>query len=1353
MIRKISLFIMVLSYASFAEGLTDLDIEACSVTCSVSGLNIYNLSNDLILTPGSSGSVTLSDPSLPNGTNITKIAFNFSHSGETGIDGVWTIDFTDDSGTITYCSDNSIAHTDSEFYPTENLDITSPCSSLKSVDNLTSLKIKFTNGDSKSPDDAYLDWISIEITYQVGFLNVTLNVPSVDSSSKVSQNKTFSVNATMKCSGSGGAVCDVPTGTLRLNESSIPDTNTSKKIAGLPFYVASSTFENNNAFIWNLTYPSDTISGTAYSVKSDIYNNIIVAGYEFSDWQIRKYSENGTLLWNRSYNPGIDDRAQSVDIDKENNIIVAGFENSNDWRVMKFDENGTSLWNRTDNPGANDNAKSVAVDSNNSIIVAGYQTDANRNWRIMKLNSTGGSIWNLTFNLGANDEARGVSVDSNDNIIVAGKEELIANNESWRVMKFDSNGTSIWNFTFDGLGDHDTANSIAVDSNDNILVAGNQFYGGGNRDSNWTVFKLDSSGNHLWNITYNSFTGESDDQANSITTDSNNNVIAGGVDGTAGVSWRIIKFNENGTSLWNTTFFFGDGIESIQGITTDNNDNIVAAGYVINPSFFIDNWHIRKYEINRNPQNCPSGLLSGQSCSMTWVVNATGAIGSSYYMDVNFTSSDSAILSNDTGNFQINVTGWEISLKTNISLFTEGSSSEIVQNTTFTVNSSITCETSDGGECGEVFAQVLFNSTPGQYTFVNSSIDDTPFHVLNSNLSNFDEFNITQLETIASVLEVAAGDLDNDGLNEIVIGTSSQVTNELRYYKNQSDEWNEFNITGTGADNINTLAIGDLDNDGLNEIVVGLASTTNELRYYKNQSNGWDEFNITDVGSAAINSLAVADADNDGLNEIVVGLSSTTNELRYYKNQSTLWDEFNITNNPSVNINSVSIGDVDNDGLNEITAGLASTTNELRYYKNQSNGWDEFNITDVGSAALSSVVAEDADNDGKNEIVIGTSSLASNELRYYKNQSNGWDEFNLSNVVTISSVAVNDVDNESNKEIIIGTDEASTQNYIMYYKINKNHLSCGILSDGQTCNVSWTINATGPVGSEWNFTVNFTVNPSNDTGGFGVTITGGAGPVSSPRLSVVLDRPEPSTTTNVFQNATFNITANVTCLGGSCGTVDGVPRYNVSGTVPDTDINGTAGEAPFYNSTVNQTCGTMNQDDLCQLSWLVNATGNPGLDYNIDVNFTSDTLESNATTSAKISIISCTVDFTLHWTSISFGTLNPNTQNNIAPGNSNQTYNTTVNQGSCNLDLYLKGSDFTNGTTSAVIEVGNISWNNQSNDPGTSVNLTYINTLIQGDVTPDTNITTWYWMSVPPAFAARYNGTISITGVVTGETP
>ncbi len=260
-------------------------------------------------------------------------------------------------------------------------------------------------------------------------------------------------------------------------------------------------------------------------------------------------------------------------------------------------------------------------------------------------------------------------------------------------------------------------------------------------------------------------------------------------------------------------------------------------------------------------------------------------------------------------------------------------------------------------------------------------------------------------------------------------------------------------------------------------------------------------------------------------------------------------------------------------------------------------------------------------------------------------------------------------------------------------------------------------------------------------------------------LEVNLTNPDTSVFLNVRQNQTFDVNATVICKDGPCGEVFGTVLYNLSSSNPDTPVNETQGDKPFYiqetPANAKKSCGIMYSGDFCQLNWTINATGDLNTNWKIGVLFNSSytDIQENHTDNASISIIPCTVDFTVQWSSINFGLLNPSTEQNEAPGNSNNKYNITVNPGSCNLDLYINGTNLINTTYNSFIPVNNITWSNTSNTYSESFNLSSTVAPIKLNIPENTNVTTWYWINVPAVYAGYYSGTIYIWGVENGENP
>jgi hypothetical protein len=282
-------------------------------------------------------------------------------------------------------------------------------------------------------------------------------------------------------------------------------------------------------------------------------------------------------------------------------------------------------------------------------------------------------------------------------------------------------------------------------------------------------------------------------------------------------------------------------------------------------------------------------------------------------------------------------------------------------------------------------------------------------------------------DTPDTVWSVAIGDANNDGKNDVVIG--GDFVNKTRMYENKSGKWVETNISNE-ADYVSSVAIGDANNDGKNDVVIGMSATTNEVRMYENKSGKWVETNISDEPDT-VYSVAIGDANNDGSKDVVIGMYSTgvTNEVRMYENKTGTWVETNISDVPN-HAQSVVIGDANNDGSKDVVIGMYSGTNSTRMYENKSGGWVETNISNEADY-VSSVAIGDANRDGQNEVVIGTDSPG-NKLRMYQNTSGKWVETNISSVNSIKSVTIGDANNDGNKDVVIGT--TPTTNEVRMYE-------------------------------------------------------------------------------------------------------------------------------------------------------------------------------------------------------------------------------------------------------------------------------------------------------------------------------
>ncbi len=193
---------------------------------------------------------------------------------------------------------------------------------------------------------------------------------------------------------------------------------------------------------------------------------------------------------------------------------------------------------------------------------------------------------------------------------------------------------------------------------------------------------------------------------------------------------------------------------------------------------------------------------------------------------------------------------------------------------------------------------------------------------------------------------------------------------------------------------------------------------------------------------------------------------------------------------------------------------------------------------------------------------------------------------------------------------------------------------------------------------------------------------------------------------------------------------------------------------PFYTTSDNpKTCFNMKDQDTCEQTWQVNATGEINTTwefFTIYDSITYDPIEPNKTDKVNITIVETMpgefISITLieYDTGINFGNLNPNTQDSAASGN----YIIRIeNETTVNVDLYQKGNDFNyNGE---ILGINNMSWYNLNDSINSYQMLNgYQNNI--GNISPDTNISSYYWLDIPLGqYAGEYNTTIYIKAVET----
>jgi hypothetical protein len=164
------------------------------------------------------------------------------------------------------------------------------------------------------------------------------------------------------------------------------------------------------------------------------------------------------------------------------------------------------------------------------------------------------SIWADAFGLQDTVLKTPTITDNLGNLYVAGSTINGSSGPDIVIKKYDSNGDPIFGFTYSSAGNNrDQATTINIDNNYNIIIGGFSYVNATN-SYDFLVLKYDSTGTLLWTYTYNG-TGSGEDFVSAIELESSNIYLTGASVGIASLfDFTTIKLNSAGSVVWNNRY-------------------------------------------------------------------------------------------------------------------------------------------------------------------------------------------------------------------------------------------------------------------------------------------------------------------------------------------------------------------------------------------------------------------------------------------------------------------------------------------------------------------------------------------------------------------------------------------------------------------------------------------------------------------------------------------------------------------------------------------------------------------------------------------------------------------------------
>ncbi|NQV51361.1 MAG: FG-GAP repeat protein [Candidatus Marinimicrobia bacterium] len=277
--------------------------------------------------------------------------------------------------------------------------------------------------------------------------------------------------------------------------------------------------------------------------------------------------------------------------------------------------------------------------------------------------------------------------------------------------------------------------------------------------------------------------------------------------------------------------------------------------------------------------------------------------------------------------------------------------------------------------------------------------DSTPAIILRSETANND---------FAYVVSTA-GDINNDGYDDVIIGAPAHNSNTGRVYVffggTAMDTIVDITLSGEGFSDVfgkSISAAGDINNDGYDDIIIGAKnydSDRGRAYIYFGATSMDDNADVIMTGEITDNEFGISvcgagDVNNDGYADVIVG---ATNYNSYTGRAYVYYGASEMDNTADVTMNGEGVyhrfgytvstaGDMNNDGFDDVIVGawhqeayvfLGSTDmDNIPDMIIPGEGGDD----DFGSALS---VAGDVNNDGYDDVVVGAHGYNSNTGRAY----------------------------------------------------------------------------------------------------------------------------------------------------------------------------------------------------------------------------------------------------------------------------------------------------------------------------------------------------------------------------------
>ncbi|MBU0707416.1 FG-GAP repeat protein [Patescibacteria group bacterium] len=252
-------------------------------------------------------------------------------------------------------------------------------------------------------------------------------------------------------------------------------------------------------------------------------------------------------------------------------------------------------------------------------------------------------------------------------------------------------------------------------------------------------------------------------------------------------------------------------------------------------------------------------------------------------------------------------------------------------------------------------------------------------------------------EGVRTGINLTAADVDGDGTADIIASPMEGAGPQVRIFDAEGNVKNQFFAYAESYRGGLTVATGDVDGDGTNELVVAPASNAGpQIRVLKSDGTAVSQFFAYAESVRGGYNIATGDIDGDGVADIVVSPKAGLGpQVAIYNGSGTQINRYFVYADTFRGGVNASVGDVDGDGDNDVVASPISNAGpQIRVFDGASGTvlsqfW-AYSSTLRGN--FTSFVA-DLNGDGTTEIVTGPGTGMGPQVRTFDQDGNALSQF------------------------------------------------------------------------------------------------------------------------------------------------------------------------------------------------------------------------------------------------------------------------------------------------------------------------------------------------------------------------